>query len=367
VQPLLDRLLAGTVPGDSPCTHIEALPARPGAVTSWPDWTPPALRERFAGVGVTAPWRHQVAAAELAHAGRSVVVATGTASGKSLAYQLPGLTALVENARARVLYLAPTKALAGDQLRAVSELAVPGVRAATYDGDTPAEERDWVRAHANWVLTNPDMLHRSVLPAHERWAPFFRRLRYVVVDECHAYRGLFGAHVALVLRRLVRVARLHGADPVFVLASATSAEPAAAASRLLGRPLRAITQDGSARPAADFVLWEPTAEPEDDASGSRRPMSTRSRRPDRRTPGATSCWPPAPRRASRWAISCPPWPRFPATPGRRCCTWRRPRRWPRISTRSCVRWTCRAFARRPTTATPRPTSGTGRGPTATGC
>jgi DEAD/DEAH box helicase domain-containing protein len=257
VQPLLDRLLAGSAPGESPCTHVETLPARPGSVAGWPDWTPALLRERFADRGITAPWEHQVAAAELAHGGTSVVVATGTASGKSLAYQLPALAALAGDDRARVLYLAPTKALAGDQLRALGELGMPGVRAATYDGDTPADERDWVRAHANWVLTNPDMLHRSVLPAHERWAPFFRRLRYVVLDECHAYRGLFGAHVALVLRRLRRVCARYGCEPTFVLASATAAEPERSAARLLGRPVRAVTADASPHGRTTFALWEP--------------------------------------------------------------------------------------------------------------
>ena len=171
MRSVLDRLLAGTPPGESPCTHVEELAARTGDVAAWPSWTPDVLRARFAAAGIDAPWRHQVEAAELVHGGESAVLATGTASGKSLAYQLPGLAALTADDRARVLYVAPTKALAGDQLRALLSLAVPGVRPATYDGDTPSDERDWVRAHANWVLTNPDMLHRSVLPAHARWAP----------------------------------------------------------------------------------------------------------------------------------------------------------------------------------------------------
>jgi DEAD/DEAH box helicase domain-containing protein len=131
------------------------------------------------------------------------------------------------------------------------------VRPATYDGDTPIEERDWVRAHANWVLTNPDMVHRGILPAHARWASFFRHLRYVVIDECHAYRGLFGAHVALILRRLQRVARSYGAAPTFMLASATVADPAAAAQRLVGMPVAAVDEDASPRGAITFGLWEP--------------------------------------------------------------------------------------------------------------
>ena len=209
------------------------------------------------------PYTHQVEAAEHAHAGRSVVVSTGTASGKSLAYLLPTLTAVREGARAgdgrgaTVLYLSPTKALAADQLRALEELAVPDVRAATVDGDTPTEERDWARAHASYVLTNPDMLHHSLLPGHARWAPFWRSLRFVVVDECHAYRGVFGSHVAAVLRRLRRVAARYGSDPVFVLASATVSEPALSAGRLVGGPVRAVTDDGSPRGSTAFALWEP--------------------------------------------------------------------------------------------------------------
>ena len=257
MRTLLDRLLAGVPPGESPCTHVETLPARQPVYADWPEWLPEGARASFAARGVARPWRHQVAAAELAHGGTSVIVATGTASGKSLAYQLPGLAALAGDDRARVLYLAPTKALAGDQLRSLLALEVPGLRAATFDGDTPRDERDWVRAHANWVLSNPDMLHRSLLPAHSRWAPFLRRLRYVVVDECHVYRGVFGAHVAGVLRRLRRVCAAYGSAPVFVLASATVAEPEVLGARLLGAPVAAVSEDGSPRGETVFALWEP--------------------------------------------------------------------------------------------------------------
>ena len=266
------------------------MPWSAGTRADWPAWVPVAVRDALRPAGIERPWAHQALAADLAHRGTDLVLATGTASGKSLGYQLPALAAISGDPRSTVLYLAPTKALAADQHEVLRALDLPGLRPATYDGDTPADERNWARAHGNWVLTNPDMLHLGLLPHHSSWARLWRRLAYVVVDECHAYRGVFGSHVALVLRRLVRVARLHGAYPVFVLASATSAEPAAAASRLLGRPLRAITQDGSARPAADFVLWEPTAEPDLDASddpdealdpagrsrsaGTRRPSAT---------------------------------------------------------------------------------------------
>jgi DEAD/DEAH box helicase domain-containing protein len=244
-------------------THLERVPPRPGETVDWPAWVAPALVERLRASGVDRPWRHQVSAAEHARAGRSVVVATGTASGKSLAYLLPALTAVLEGATApngrgaTALYLSPTKALAADQLHHLCELAVPGLRAATYDGDTPMEERDWARSHAGYLLTNPDMLHRSLLPGHTRWAPFLRALRYVVVDECHGYRGVFGSHVAQVLRRLRRVCATYGASPVFVLASATVSEPAMSACRLVGLPVEAVTDDASPRGATVFALWEP--------------------------------------------------------------------------------------------------------------
>lgn len=254
---LLRRVLAGTPEGESPLTHAEILPAREGETQGWPTWVPEAVRAPLEARGVSRPWSHQVAAAERAWAGEHVVVATGTASGKSLAYQLPVLTRLHTDPRATALYLSPTKALGADQLRTVLDLGVEGVRAAPYDGDTPIPERDWVRQHATWVFTNPDMLHRGVLPRHGRWTTFLRRLRYVVVDECHTYRGLFGSHVALLLRRLRRVCARYGAHPVFVLASATVSEPARSASVLTGLDVVDVTEDGSPRGARAVALWEP--------------------------------------------------------------------------------------------------------------
>ncbi|MFW3170163.1 DEAD/DEAH box helicase [Geodermatophilus sp. CPCC 206100] len=254
---LLAAVLAGTPEEEQPVTHVHRLPVRESSTRSWPEWVGPELRERLAAHGVDTPYRHQVEAAELAHDGRHVVVATGTASGKSLAYQLPALARLAEDPRACVLYLAPTKALARDQLASVAALADPSVRPAAYDGDTPMEEREWVRRHSRWIVTNPDMLHRGVLPAHQKWSSTLRRLAYVVVDECHAYRGVFGSHVGHVLRRLRRICRRYGTEPVFLLASATVAEPAAAATRLVGAPVAAVTDDGSPRPGATFALWEP--------------------------------------------------------------------------------------------------------------
>jgi DEAD/DEAH box helicase domain-containing protein len=263
---LLARLLAD--PGRRErVTHVEHVPARTGRRGDWPGWTDPLLVERLRLAGVERPWEHQVQAAELAHGGSSVVVATGTASGKSLAYLLPVLTDLLGDDRATALYLAPTKALATDQLRAVRALNLMGVRAATYDGDTPREERDWVRRHGRLVLTNPDMLHRGVLPRHADWASFLRSLRYVVVDECHTYRGVFGSHVALVLRRLRRLCAKYGASPVFVLASATSRDPEVSASRLTGLPVVPVTDDASPRGTTEFALWEPPLLPASSGHG----------------------------------------------------------------------------------------------------
>ncbi|HEY5032394.1 MAG TPA: DEAD/DEAH box helicase [Actinomycetes bacterium] len=255
--------LAGVGGRPARLVHLERVPARGGRTSPWPQWVDPLLVERLAAAGVEAPWQHQVEAAELARAGRSVVVSTGTASGKSLAYLLPTLTAVREGLTARdgrggtVLYLAPTKALAADQLRSLLALDLDGVRAATYDGDTVTEEREWVRAHASYVLSNPDLLHHSLLPGHARWAGFLRSLQFVVVDECHVYRGVFGSHVAAVLRRLRRLCERYGSSPVFVLASATVSDPARSAERLVGLPVRAVTSDASPRGELAFALWEP--------------------------------------------------------------------------------------------------------------
>lgn len=216
--------------------------------------------------GIDHPWTHQAAAAEHALDGESVVISTGTASGKSLAYLAPVLSTLLDGSHApngrgtTALYLAPTKALAADQRRSVKALATPlgsAIRPAVYDGDTPVEEREWVRQYANYVLTNPDMLHRGILPSHPRWASFLRALRFVVIDECHTYRGVFGSHVAQVLRRLRRLCARYGSDPVFLLASATAAHPSVAAGRLTGLPVKEVADDASPRGEMVFALWEP--------------------------------------------------------------------------------------------------------------
>lgn len=270
----LSRLAGDGPPGR--LVHVEQIPARPARLAQWPDDLEPAVLSALLAGGLERPWSHQREAIDLARAGQHVVLATGTASGKSLGYLVPVLSSVLEaSTRGGVrgptaLYLAPTKALAADQLARIEAFAVPGVRAATYDGDTPPDERRWVREHANVVLTNPDLLHHSLLPGHARWSRFLRDLQYVVVDECHVYRGVFGAHVAAVLRRLRRVAGRYGASPTVVLASATVTDPAAHASRLTGLPVHAVTTDGSPRGAMTFALWEPVT----DEDGTRRSATT---------------------------------------------------------------------------------------------
>jgi DEAD/DEAH box helicase domain-containing protein len=266
---LLHRLRARTARSDdSPITHIEQVPAREGRPVDWPSWVAPSLIDALAGQGIKRPWSHQAQAASLAESGTHVVLATGTASGKSLGYQLPVLSRLLDDERATALYISPAKALAADQLRAVTRLGLDGVRPATYDGDTARDEREWIRQNARLILTNPDMLHHSLLPGHQRWAQFLRRLSYVVIDECHAYRGVFGSHVAHVVRRLRRAAARYGGSPTFVLASATSGDPALTASRLVGLPVEAVTDDGSPRGGVTFALWEPPLLPDTSDDGS---------------------------------------------------------------------------------------------------
>ncbi len=243
--------------------HLEVRPAREAQLAGWPAWGHPSITAAYLERGIVAPWSHQQRAADLAWHGQHTVVATGTASGKSLAYLLPALSAIAHSIDApgsrgdSVLYLSPTKALAHDQWASVQGLRVPGVRATTYDGDSSREERDWARSHANYVLTNPDMLHRTMLPGHARWSLFWGSLRFVVVDECHHYRGVFGAHVAQILRRLRRIAAHYGAHPTFVLASATTAEPEVTGARLIGAPVMPVTEDGSPRGSTAVALWEP--------------------------------------------------------------------------------------------------------------
>lgn len=257
------RRLVATASRRKRLTHMEVLPARDPEFADWPRWVPDAVVAACGQRGVERLWSHQVRAADLAWRRNNVVVATGTASGKSLAYLLPAFSAITDSVGDgadrgdTVLYLAPTKALGHDQLDAVHQFGVLGVRATAYDGDSSREERLWARSHANYLLTNPDMVHRTLLAGHVRWAPFLSALRYVVVDECHHYRGVFGAHVAQVLRRLRRIATHYGAQPTFVFASATAAQPDVTARRLIGQPVVAVERDGSPRGARTVALWEP--------------------------------------------------------------------------------------------------------------
>ena len=226
---------------------------------------PPEVDERL---GVAALWSHQAKAIDLARAGRSVVVATGTASGKSLCYQAPIAEAAVAPVRqGSALLLFPTKALAHDQLRALVARGFPGVAAGAYDGDAGSEERAWIRRHANVVLTNPEMLHSGILPHHDRWATFLGRLRYVVVDELHVFRGILGSHVAHVLRRLRRLAERYGAQPTFICCSATIGQPDMLASQVCGVSVEAVVEDGSPRGERLVAVWNPR--PVDDATGRR--------------------------------------------------------------------------------------------------
>lgn len=291
---------------DPRVVHTELLPGADGDPVDWPEWTPEDLVRRALSRGIQRPWRHQIDAAESLRAGRHVALSTGTASGKSLAYLLPiieatgtaaprpapswfeepdehhprlpgldpalepltlaerpDLAELVQATRFRrttALYLSPTKALAHDQLRNAWPLGPHGWRITALDGDSDTDERRFARDYATVVLTNPDMLHASVLPNHPAWSSFLGGLKYVVVDEAHRYRGVFGAHVALVLRRLRRLCERYGATPTFLCSSATAVDAAEAMGLLVGEPpdqITAITQDASPRGSRHVVLWQP--------------------------------------------------------------------------------------------------------------
>jgi DEAD/DEAH box helicase domain-containing protein len=259
---LLAAAVAGGDPDEHPLRHVAELPPRHGEPRPWPDWAEPDVVHAFTEGGISSPWAHQLHAAELAHAGRHVVISTGTASGKSLAYQLPILNALATDPRARALYVSPTKALGHDQLRAAHALtaAIPRLRdvaPTAYDGDSPAEVRRFARERSRWLFSNPDMVHLAMLRNHSRWAVFLRGLRYLVVDECHYYRGVFGSNVAMVLRRLLRLCARYSGAPTVIFASATTAAPGATAAELLGQPVEEITEDGSPQGARTVALWEP--------------------------------------------------------------------------------------------------------------
>jgi DEAD/DEAH box helicase domain-containing protein len=248
---------------DPRLVHAARLPARDARVAEPARPLPTELDERLPH---RRWWSHQAQAVDLLRDGASVVLATGTASGKSLCYQVPTLEAALTGGTSLLVF--PTKALARDQLLAVGRWDVPGVIAAAYDGDCTPEERTFVRRHAHLVLTNPEMLHQGILPAHERWAEWLHRLRYVVVDELHVLRGVFGTHVAQVLRRLRRLVLHHGGqEPTFVFTSATIGDPATLASELCGRPVTAVTGDGAPTGPRSVVLWNPAVDEEVDPGG----------------------------------------------------------------------------------------------------
>ena len=265
-QAFLGTLVADEEVGPS-LVHVRELPGRAPDPQSF-DGLPEIVADRLGLLGIEGLHAHQAVALETLSAGRSTIIATGTASGKTLAYNLAFSRDVLLKAKATALYLFPTKALARDQLRQARELRLPQIRAAVYDGDTPRDERPLIRRNANLVMTNPDMLHAGILPDHKRWADFFLRLSLVVVDEAHVCRGVFGSHVAMVLRRLRRMVARYGGSPRFALASATVGNPAELAERLVGVPFEAVTEDSSPAGEKLFVLWNPPVV--DEESGVRR-------------------------------------------------------------------------------------------------
>ena len=248
--------LAGLLEGEE-LAYLGSEPAREARAAPLPAELHPRVREALAAADVEALYEHQAEAWEAAARGEHLIVTTGTASGKTLAFNLPVLDALAREPKQRALYLYPTKALAQDQLRALASFRLPRLRAAIYDGDTAADRRWQVRKWANLILSNPDMLHVGVLPHHDRWGDVLTNLRYVIVDEAHVYRGVFGSHVANVLRRLRRLARVYGAEPQFLLASATIANPGQLAASLIGSEATVIGDDAAPRAERAVALWNP--------------------------------------------------------------------------------------------------------------
>ena len=259
VHQVLDVLAARDVHGET-LTAIRHYPAREAQWADFPAWTNPDLKAAYASKGIRHLYTHQAAAADTVHAGKNVVVVTPTASGKTLCYNLPILSAILENADSRALYLFPTKALAQDQLAELHHLNERldnrfGVF--TYDGDTPNDARKAIREKGHIVLTNPDMLHTGILPHHTRWTRLFENLRYIVVDELHTYRGVFGSHLCNVLRRLRRIARFYGRELQFVCSSATIANPGDLASRLLEAEVEVLDANGAPAAEKTFVFYNP--------------------------------------------------------------------------------------------------------------
>ncbi|MGH7320921.1 MAG: DEAD/DEAH box helicase [Candidatus Rokuibacteriota bacterium] len=253
---LIDRLVAEA--GEA-VTALRRFPPRPAQFVPVPDSVDPRLVDALRTRGIEALYSHQARTVEVLAKGGHAVVVTPTASGKTLCYNLPILQALVGDPAARALYLFPTKALAQDQLADLEDLAraLPELRIHTYDGDTPQDARRAVRARANLVLTNPDMLHTGILPHHTKWIALFQSLRYVIIDELHTYRGVFGSHLANVLRRLHRVCRHYGSAPQFVCTSATIANPQELAERLVGQPVGLVSENGAPSGEKVLVFYNP--------------------------------------------------------------------------------------------------------------
>jgi len=259
VHEVLDTFAARDYNGEL-LTAVRHFPAREAQWANFPAWVHPDLVSAYAAKGIRRLYTHQAEAAEAVHAGKNVVIVTPTASGKTLCYNLPVLNATLENSDSRALYLFPTKALAQDQLAELHDLNQRlenrfGVF--TYDGDTPADARRSIREKGHIVLTNPDMLHTGILPHHTRWTRLFENLRYIVLDELHTYRGVFGSHLCNVLRRLRRIARFYGRDPQFICCSATIANPGELASRLLETEVEVLSSNGAPAAEKTFVFYNP--------------------------------------------------------------------------------------------------------------
>ena len=259
VREIVDQFAARDPAGDV-LTAVHHLPAREAEWAPMPSWVRPELAAAYRAKGIEQLYTHQAAAAERVRAGKNVVVVTPTASGKTICYNLPVLNAVLENQDTRALYLFPTKALAQDQLAELHDLnerLADRFGVFTYDGDTPSDARKAIREQGHIVLTNPDMLHTGILPHHTRWTRLFENLRYVVLDELHTYRGVFGSHLCNVLRRLRRIARFYGSELQFICCSATIANPGELATRLLEAEVDVM--DSSGAPAAEkfFVFYNP--------------------------------------------------------------------------------------------------------------
>ena len=260
-------------------TAIRHFPARAAQWADFPAWTAANLRAAYHAKGIRRPYTHQATAAEAAHAGKNIVIVTPTASGKTLCYNLPVLNEILEKPDTRALYLFPTKALAQDQLAELHDLNTRlenSFGVFTYDGDTPSDARKAIREKSHIVLTNPDMLHTGILPHHTKWTRLFENLRYIVIDELHTYRGVFGSHLCNVLRRLKRIANFYGRDPQFICCSATIGNPGELATRLLEEEVEVLNANGAPSAEKTLVFYNPPVV--NRALGIRRSYITESSR-----------------------------------------------------------------------------------------